>query len=390
MPLLSQLRLLPRAFWVLVGATFVNRFGVFVVPFLALFITRNGHTTAQAGYAVASYSVGGFAAAWIGGWMADRLGRNVTMAVSALAGAVCMIAMSQAVDWRTLALLAFITGAINEAGSPASAALVQDLVPPEQRVIAYAVQRFAVNLAWSLGPATAGFLAEYSFFWLFAVDAATSAFFGIIAWLCLPRGRRTAREHAGWGHAWRSIKTNHAFLALFAACICTAWIFRQTNTTFPLHFERNGLPLHDCGLVLALNGVMICLFELPLAVGLRAWPVRQVLALGYILMGISFLTFLVSGSLTAFVFMMVVFTLGEMSAFSRQQAYSASLAPEDMRGRYVGFLSFAWCAGNTASSALGMALYDQHPGLLWGINATLGLVAALLILSTRKMTSHEL
>jgi len=389
MSLLSQLHLLPRPFWVLVGATFVNRFGVFVVPFLAIFITRNGNTATQAGYAVAAYSLGGFIAAWIGGWMADRLGRNVTMAVSALAGAVCMIAMSQAVDWRALAALAFITGAINEAGSPASAALVQDIVPPEHRVIAYAVQRFAVNLAWSLGPATAGFLAEYSFFWLFVVDACTSAFFGIIAWLFLPRGRRTAREHAGWGHAWQSIRANHAFLALFGACVCTAWIFRQTNTTFPLHFERNGLPLHFCGLVLALNGVMICLFEVPLAAGLRLWPVKQVLALGYILMGASFLTFLISGSLTAFVLMMVVFTMGEMSAFSRQQAYSASLSPDDMRGRYVGFLSLAWCAGNTASSALGMPLYDHHPTVLWVMNAVLGIVAALLILYTRKTQLHE-
>lgn len=389
MSLLSQLHLLPRPFWVLVGATFVNRFGVFVVPFLALFITRNGNTATQAGYAVAAYSLGGFIAAGIGGWMADRLGRNVTMAVSALAGAVCMIAMSQAVDWRALAALAFITGAINEAGSPASAALVQDIVPPEHRVIAYAVQRFAVNLAWSLGPATAGFLAEYSFFWLFVVDAASSAFFGIVAWLFLPRGRRTAREHAGWGHAWQSIRANHAFLALFGACVCTAWIFRQTNTTFPLHFERNGLPLHFCGLVLALNGVMICLFEVPLAAGLRLWPVKQVLALGYILMGASFLTFLISGSLTAFVLMMVVFTMGEMSAFSRQQAYSASLSPDDMRGRYVGFLSLAWCAGNTASSALGMPLYDHHPTVLWVMNAVLGIVAALLILYTRKTQLHE-
>lgn len=385
MSLLSQLQFLPRPFWVLVGATFVNRFGVFVVPFLTLFITRNGNTAAQAGYAAASYSLGGFAAAWIGGWMADRLGRNVTMAVSSLAGAVCMISMSQAVDWRMLALLAFITGAINEAGHPASAALVQDIVPPEHRVVAFAVQRFAINLAWSLGPATAGFLAEHSFFWLFAVDAATSAFFGIVAWLFLPRGRKTAREHAGWSHAWQSIRANKPFLALFAACVCTAWIFRQTNTTFPLHFERNGLSLHLCGLVLAMNGVMICLMEVPLAAGLRHWPVKQVLALGYVLMGASFLVFLGSASLAAFVAMMVVFTLGEMSAFSRQQAYSASLAPDDMRGRYVGFLSFAWCAGNTASSALGMPLYDQHPAVLWTLNAVLGVAAAALILSSRKM-----
>ena len=389
MSLLSQLHLLPRPFWVLVGATFVNRFGVFVVPFLALFITRNGNTATQAGYAVAAYSLGGFIAAWIGGWMADRLGRNVTMAVSSLAGAVCMMAMSQAVDWRALAALAFLTGAINEAGQPASAALVQDIVPPEQRVMAYSVQRFAINLAWSLGPATAGFLAEYSFFWLFAVDAATSVVFGIIAWRFLPRGRRTAREHAGWGHAWQSIRSNHAFLALFGACVCVAWIFRQTNTTFPLHFERSALPLHLCGLVLALNGVMICLFEVPLAAGLRLWPVKQVLALGYLLMGGSFLTFLGSGSLTAFVLLMVVFTLGEMSAFSRQQAYSASLSPEDMRGRYVGFQSLAWCAGSTASSALGMPLYDHQPTWLWVLNAVLGIVAALLILYTRKAQRHE-
>jgi hypothetical protein len=65
MSLLSRLHLLPRAFRVLVGATFVNRFGVFVVPFLALFITRNGNTAAQAGLAVAAYSLGGFGAAWI-------------------------------------------------------------------------------------------------------------------------------------------------------------------------------------------------------------------------------------------------------------------------------------------------------------------------------------
>jgi MFS family permease len=106
-------------------------------------------------------------------------------------------------------------------------------------------------------------------------------------------------------------------------------------------------------------------------------------------MGASFLTFLVSGSLTAFVLMMVLFTFGEMSAFSRQQAYSASLSPEDMRGRYVGFQSFAWCAGNTASSALGMQLYDHHPKVLWVLNAVLGIVAALLILYTRKAQRNE-
>jgi len=177
----TSLRLLPRPFWVLVGATFVNRFGVFVWPFLTLYITRNGNTAAQAGWAVSAYSAGAFAAAGAGGWLADRIGRNVTMALSSLGSAACMMALSQATDWRVLSALAFLTGLIAEAGNPASSALVQDIVPPEQRIAAYAVQRFAVNLGWSLGPLVAGILAEHSFFWLFAVDAATSVFFGVVA-----------------------------------------------------------------------------------------------------------------------------------------------------------------------------------------------------------------
>ena len=32
----ESLRTFPMAFWVLIGATFVNKFGVFVVPFLTI------------------------------------------------------------------------------------------------------------------------------------------------------------------------------------------------------------------------------------------------------------------------------------------------------------------------------------------------------------------
>ena len=101
-----DIRLLPRPFWVLVGATFVNRFGIFVWPFLTLYITRSGHSATQASWAVAAYSGGGFFAALLGGWLADRLGRNVTLALSALGGAACMLLLSQAQDWRWLSVIA--------------------------------------------------------------------------------------------------------------------------------------------------------------------------------------------------------------------------------------------------------------------------------------------
>jgi len=379
-----SLFLLPRPFWVLAGATFVNRFGVFVWPFLTLFITRNGNTAAQAGWAVAAYSAGSFAAAWLGGWMADRLGRNVTMGVSALGSAVCMMAMSQATDWQTLALLSFITGVVAECGNPAGSALVQDIVPVEQRVIAFAVLRFAVNLGWSLGPICAGVLAEHSFFWLFTVDAITSAFFGIVAWRCLPRGNRTEAHLAGWGVAWKSIRVNRAFLALFAACICGSWSFRQTATTFMLHLERSGHSMSWSGIILAINGIMIVTLEIALTVTTRRLSAPVMLAIGYTMMGGAFLVLLGACPLWIFVLSIVIFTVGEMFAFSRQQAYAASLAPDEMRGRYSGFLSFAWAIGGIGSSVLGLRVYDASPASVWITSAVLGVIAAIFVLGIRE------
>jgi MFS family permease len=379
-PFTHSLRALPRAFWILAGATFVNKFGVFVIPFLTLFISRKGFSEADAGLAAGAYSVGSFGAAMLGGWLADRIGRNRTMAFASITGACCMIGFSQAAVLGWLVALSLLTGFVSESGNPATAALVQDIVPPEHRVNAYAVLRFAVNLGWSLGPATAGFLAEHSFFWIFAGDAATSLFFGLVALKFLPRGNPVSRERAGWGVALRHIFSNRFFLALAAAQVFLAFNFRQMNTSFPLHFDRAGHPLHYYGWIQALNGIMICTLELALLTLTRSGSTRRYLALGYGVLGSCYLLFFFGTSLGIFAAVMVVFTIGEMFAFSRQQAYVSLLAHEEMRGRYSGFLSLSWCIGSSSSAVLGLRLYGWHPQAVWLLCAGFGGVAAACVL----------
>src|SRR5678816_738219 len=83
--LLADLRRLPAPFWVLFAGTFINRFGTFVFPFLALYLTRVGFTAAQSGVAIAMFGAGAFGGGLFGGWLSDRLGRRNTITTAAFA-----------------------------------------------------------------------------------------------------------------------------------------------------------------------------------------------------------------------------------------------------------------------------------------------------------------
>src|SRR5436853_7271031 len=80
--LLATLRSFPRPVWVLCGGAFLNKFGTFVIPFLALYMTRAGFSTTQAGLAIGAYGIGHFLASIIGGHLADTIGRRKTIILS--------------------------------------------------------------------------------------------------------------------------------------------------------------------------------------------------------------------------------------------------------------------------------------------------------------------
>src|SRR5688572_19225070 len=115
MPSLTQnLRTLPRPAWILFGGTFINRFGTFVMPFLAIYMTREGYSATEAGMAVSSYGGGHIFASMLGGHLADRIGRRYTIALSMFSSAAAMIALSQARSLPMLLTFSFVVGLVGE------------------------------------------------------------------------------------------------------------------------------------------------------------------------------------------------------------------------------------------------------------------------------------
>lgn len=377
--LLSSLRALPRPAWFLFFGTFLNKFGGFVVPFLTLYLTGRGYSVSQTGFAVAAYGVGSLLASLLGGHLADHLGRRRTILLSMFSGAATMMLLSQARGLPFIIVLTALAGLANEFYRPASTALLADVVPSGQRLTAFAALRVSFNAGFAFGPATAGFLAAYGYFWLFAGDAATSVLFGLVVLFALPNGTHNRENNASWKEALRVLRHDRRLHQLLLANFAVGLIFFQMASTFGLYITQMGFPAAVYGAVISLNGALIVFCELPLTTIVRRFPARRVMALGYVLCAAGFALNAFAHTITGLALCMFIFTFGEMITMPTYTAYVAELAPPNMRGRYMGVSGFTWAFGLITGPALGMKLFAASPTAYWVICAALGGFAAVVI-----------
>jgi MFS family permease len=376
----SSLRALPPTAWILFFGTFLNKFGSFVVPFLALYLTSRGYTLADAGVAIGAYGAGNVIASQLGGHLADHFGRRRTIVLSMLAGAASMLLLSQARSLPAILALAALAGLTGELYRPASSALLADLVPGAHRVTAFSAYRMALNAGWAFGPATAGFIAGHGYLWLFVGDAATSVLFGAVAYFVLPEPPHPPDPAAGWREAAGALAKDRRLRRVLAAAFGTALIFAQMTSTYGVAVMHLGFPTSTYGLLISMNGALVVVCELPLTTVTRRFRPMGVIALGYLLVALGFGLNAFAATLPALACCVVVFTLGEMCAMPVASAYVAELAPRQMRGRYMGTYGLTWTLAQVVGPSLGMRLLAAAPSGWWLAGGLLGGLSAFVAL----------
>lgn len=387
MSLRSLIATFPREVWILLAGTVINRFGSFVLVFLMLYLTRQGYSPAEAGVAVAAYGIGAIAASFIGGQLADRIGRRRTIAVSMFGAAVSILVLSRMQALPAIVVWTTLVGLTAELYRPASSALLTDLTKPEDRVTAFAGYRLAVNFGTMIGPAVGGLLAESSFHWLFWGDALTCVIFGVIALTSLPDGRRAA---PGAAPAPRfAIVRDPGFLIFLIASTAVAFIYAQTHSGYALEIASRGHPSRIYGMLLALNGLVVLALELPLSRWTGRMRRRPVIAVGWALIGLGFGLIPWGQGVPWLVLSMVVLTLGEILSAPVGAAYVSEVAPPDRRGRYMGAWTMTWGLGFVLGPSLGGNLFAWNPAALWGACLGLGAVAAFMVMMAPPARRHE-
>jgi MFS family permease len=379
---------LPQVVWVLAGGSFVNSAGAFVVPFLVLYVVHQGYGGDLAAGAVAAYAVGKMAAGPAGGLLTDRLGARVTTAASMAGSAAATLSLAFVSGPVPIIVTAAITGLVSELYRPATSAIMAAEVPGPRRVKAFGVYQLGASAGAAVGPALGGLLAEHSFRILFASDAATSLAWAVLAWRSLPTApAATAARRAEPEHG-RAVLRDSRLLRVLAVTVLVNVVLFQAQTTLPLWVHRQGLSTATYGLLLALNAGLVMALQLPATRLTGRWKPQTVIGAASVVIGAGFAFLEVAHSTVLIAAAVAVWSLGELAQWPVAAAYTTSLAPPGMTGRYAGARSLCYGLALLLAPLAGTALFAANPALLWGACCLASICAAAVIHVSRRPAGH--
>ena len=372
----------PRAYWYVWWGTLINRLGGFVVPLLTIYlITVRKLSVSEAGAVVSVFGAGAICASLAGGYLADRLGRKITLVSSLFGGAIALTLLGLAREIPTITASVFFVGFVGELYRPAVFAIVADIVPGPQRVHAYGLLHWVINMGFAFAAVVGGFVADIDFSILFFADAATMAIYGVIVIAAVPETRPARVPHAV-ARPSRSWLFDREFVVFVVITFALALIPNQI-TALSAHMTWQGFSPAAFGTVIAVNGILIIVIQPTLsAMSARRDPTRM-LMLGGLMYGAGFALHGVAGSVGLHMAAVMVWTVGEILESPTRSSVVAAMAPVDARGRYQGAVTMTFGAATLFGPRIGTWTWEHAgPGVLWAGCLVLGIVIALVLRAT--------
>lgn len=340
-----------------------------------------GASSRQLAFAFLFGAVASMLAGYLGGHASDYLGRRPLILFGWGAESIFILLYAVVGDrvYLGLALIA-LGGVLGSIGGAADQAMVADLVPPDRHEAAYASVRVAQNLGVTFGPVIGGLLLiGENWTVLFVGVSLLSACAFAIAWRYLPRRGAYAPEEPPTRGSFGVIRRDRAFLLFLLSGGLAYLVYVAYETVLPISaVQTHGLSPSTWGFLVIINPAMVTFLQLRLTRRLSHVPPAPKLVVAMLLMGFPFLLLSVDGSLPVFALVIFVFVIGEMLWVPTSQTVVASLAPEDVRGAYMGAFSSTAAFGFALGPFIGLQLRAAYgDGAMWTFFAAVSVVAAL-------------
>jgi len=371
---------LSGATWWLALVMFVNRAGTMVLPFMTVYLRDEMHySIAQAGLEIALFGMGAILGNYVGGKLTDKIGFYYVQFWSLFLNGVLFIILGWMNSFFQIGACVFTIGVVGEAFRPANATAIAHYSLPENRTRSYSLNRLAINLGFSIGPAIGGLLAYRTLFW---VDGITCMLAALMLRITLPPQQRESdhndhRTRSDAQSVWRDGVYLQFTFFVFLSALCFLQVFSILPIFFKeqLHFDK---PL--IGALLAMNGLIIVIIEMVLVFKLEGRrSAVQYISLGSFCIGLSYVILnLPLAGLTVALLAMVTLTLGEMLMFPFVNAFWVRRSNDYNRGQYASLFSMSFALAQVLAPTFGSQLV-QHSSyqVLWYVVFGLCLIASI-------------
>ena len=341
----------PRPFWVLMGATFIDRIGFFLLlPYFALYVTqRFGLEMTALGGVFFVFAFSGTIGSFVGGAIADKFGRRRIILFGLVFSAASSLLLGFAGEFSLFVILTLFVGLLQDVGGPAQSALVADVLPSRRHSEGFGIWRVVANLAAVIGPLLGGFLAHRNYLYLFIGDATLSFLTALVVYFALhetkpqPKEGQAPQSFLQTAAGYRKVLGNRVFMTFILIAIFGVMMYAQIDTSLPVFLrDVHNMPPQYYGYLLALNASMVVLLQFWITRKMKGYAPLILMAIGTLFLAVGFAMYGFGAGLLYFAVVMAIITIGEMIIAPTGQALAARLAPETMRGRYMAMFAFSW------------------------------------------------
>ena len=388
---------LSREAWMLSIVMLINRSGSMVLPFLGVYMTDHlKFSLENTGIVLSFYGIGSVLGSWLGGFLTDKFGEYYIQSWSLFLSAPIFIIMPFFSSVDMMALLIFLQSAISDTFRPANSVAITKYARPENLTKAFSLNRMAINLGFSIGPALGGILSGISYNFLFIVNGIGAVTAGIIYVIFFRRRNKIFREKKKLEptktiekKVTKSPYKDYPFLLYSFLCAVFAVCFFQFFNTIPLFYKDVAkLDQSTIGFILGYSGFIIVLLEMPLvSLAERVLKIPQILSIGIIMSGVSYLLLLFGSNIPLLLLSMSILSIAEIWVLPFMSTVTALRAERGNKGAYMGLNGIAFSFSFIFTPFLGTYVVS-HFGFdsLWiGSFAILLVTAFLIFWITKKM-----
>jgi MFS family permease len=386
---LRDLRGYPRSLWVLFIGTFVYCAGSgLAFPLEGIYLRTHLHASwFMIAILFGLLSVLASPSQILGGAVTDRIGRRITMMTSAISGVVWFVGFAFATQaWQVGVLVVAETALGWPLFLTSSNAMIADVLPQDQRANAYSLIRTAMNVGVVIGPAAGGIAlglgVSFRDIFLSAALGCAGFLVLILIWVEETKPAAAIQKSTAKPLGYSVVMRDRQFLKFSAVALLTLIPFGQFGAIYATYVTTEmGVKDSTWPLLLALNaGIVAALQFVAIALSRGRDPMKlMALASFLIAIGVGGVAF--AHSLHTLVILVVILSIGEIFFSPIASSIVSEMAPEAIRGRYMGAWSVMWNGGASMGPLIGGCLIGSIGGRgAFGTMLVLGLIGSALFL----------